>query len=146
MHPLEISGQFAGVILHSPWVTFDTTSNSFAKNRLRDLLDARALRIWSALFQGSAPSDNYLEPLKAPADWWKDLPADNFLVTAGAHEIFLDDIQDFTKKFQSVQPKVTYVVAPDGVHDELTFAGMMNLSTRQQQLVLEEWLLSTLGV
>lgn len=69
-----------GVLLVSPWVNFDQSASSFTINRLKDNLTSRGLRKWSDAYMGSAQPDNFNTPLNAPADWWRNLPADGVLV------------------------------------------------------------------
>jgi acetyl esterase/lipase len=107
MHPLEgivpvpVSGSLKGVALISPWVTFDTvTSKSFQRNKYKDGLSVEALEEWSSAYRGQAPKNQlfYQEPLAAPPQWWRSVPVQEFLVVAGADEVFVDDICEFANK------------------------------------------------
>lgn len=96
---LPPDSSFRGAALLSPWVTFDTeSSDSMRRNRAKDVLHIPSLETWSAQFTGSAPPDNYLDPLRAPAEWWVGLPIRHILLVSGADEIFVDDIDVFARK------------------------------------------------
>ena len=89
---------FKGVILLSPWVTFDQSAPAFKTNAKKDVLSGAALRKWSNAFMGDATQDNYTSPLDAPPHWWTGFPANDILVLAGGDEVFVDDIQEFAQK------------------------------------------------
>lgn len=68
------------------------------RNQAKDVLHIPSLEIWSAKFTGTAPRDNYLDPLRAPPEWWVGLPIRDVLIVSGADEIFVDDIDVFARK------------------------------------------------
>jgi acetyl esterase/lipase len=92
--------KFKGVVLSSPWVTFDQTAPAFKINAKKDILYGPVLKKWSDAFVGAAPRDNFTYPLDAAPEWWSDLPADETLVLAGGNELLVDDIKDFTDKLK----------------------------------------------
>jgi len=100
---------FKGIVLISPWVTFDQTAPAFERNAKKDTLVRTALRNWSDAFMGHAERDNYNSPLDASPDWWDGIPAEDILVLTGADELFVDDITEFAKKLQVSCP-LTYIL------------------------------------
>lgn len=98
--PLELPRPLRGVLLLSPWVSFDMTFASYATNRHKDILGPSVLERWADSFMGSAPPDNYNQPDRAPAEWWKDLLAEEVLVVAGADEVLVDSIRDLGRKIE----------------------------------------------
>ena len=48
---------------------------------------------------GAAP-DNYNQPLRAPADWWKGLQVQEVLVIAGADEVLVDYVKELGRKIE----------------------------------------------
>lgn len=137
---VNLQGKLNGVALLSPWVTFDTSSESMRTNRYRDVLAVPALERWAAIFQGSAPSDPYLEPLTAPKDWWQDLPAKNVLVLAGDDEVFVDDIQKFAAQLSSAHKDVVVHAVPGEAHDHLVMEFLLDHPRTQQRDIFEKWL------
>lgn len=98
--PDQKNSRLKGLMLLSPWVTFDGSAPSFRKNVDRDLLNPSTLKTWSDAFRGPSAIDNYLAPLLADASWWKDLPAEDVCIIGGAEEIFRDDIVFFHEKIK----------------------------------------------
>ncbi|KAL3475556.1 Alpha/Beta hydrolase protein [Aspergillus californicus] len=84
--------KLGGAFLVSPWVTFNSDSISMKRNRDKDFPDADMLHDSAMLFQGDASIDNYIDPLNAQPDWWRDLIIHDICVVAGEYEIFRDDI------------------------------------------------------
>lgn len=102
---LKNDGQsFKGLILVSPWVTFDQSAQSFTDNARKDSLSSQAVKKWSKMFMGSSPVDPYNTPLDAFDIWWKDAPVERVLILAGGDEVFRDDIQHFARKFKVCIP------------------------------------------
>lgn len=139
--PLKITGQFAGAALLSPWVTFNTTgTKSMKTNQNMDLLALSVLDNWSALFQGGAPTDYYLEPLDAPLDWWAGLPVQDILVTAGADEVFRDDIEQFAAQLKTAQLKTTLNTAQGEAHDHLIMEYGLKEPESQARAAFQQWI------
>lgn len=97
---LDISGNLRGVVLLSPWVTFEDTTASNVRNRESDIINTEHLALWSSLFMGDAPKDAYVEPLEAPDDWWRGAKTDGILLVGGSQEIMLDDIISMARKLE----------------------------------------------
>ncbi len=103
---LNLSEDLKGLILLSPWVTFDQTAPAMSQNANKDMLEKSVLKRWSDAFMGGAEDDNYNTPLMADGDWWKGLPAKEVLILAGRDELFVSDIEEFVKKLNvSVEKK-----------------------------------------
>jgi hypothetical protein len=90
---VTLSENLAGAIFVSPWITFQTDSASFTRNRGKDALGPTALTAWSKAFMGNSLRDNYNHPIDAPAEWWKGIKANKIAFVAGANELFVDDIR-----------------------------------------------------
>lgn len=109
MHPhpsvtqQRMPSDFAGLLLLSPWVTFEQSSSSFQANERKDILPKGTLKVWSDYFIGSSPIDNYSCALNAPASWWDSMPFQQIAVVAGADEVFVDDIVRMAKTFEVSQ-------------------------------------------
>lgn len=91
---------FAGLLLLSPWVTFEQSSSSFQSNEHKDLLPRGTLKTWSDYFIGNSPIDNYSAALNAPASWWETMPFQKIAVVAGDDEVFRDDVVQMAKTFE----------------------------------------------
>ncbi|KAH6874361.1 putative epsilon-lactone hydrolase [Thelonectria olida] len=117
MHPLEsvpkLKAQtpLKGMILMSPWISFDITWPSMTRNLHKDIDSLDTLREWSSDYVNGRASDNYLEPILAPRDWWMSAPVNRTLVVAGENEVFLDPITEWAARNET-----TFVVANDECH------------------------------
>lgn len=89
--PLKTEGSFAGVVLISPWVDMNSSTESITSNRRKDLLGAVALAYWAHNFFGDSPPDLWNTALMAPDEWWATVPAKEIVVTYGDDELLRDD-------------------------------------------------------
>lgn len=115
-------------------------------NRQRDILGIPVVNAWARLFKGNAPSDPYLEPLLAPEDWWKDFPAAKVQVLAGKEEIFVDDIESFTKRLSATVEGLTPTTVPGEAHDHLVMEFLYNDPRTRQRDAFEEFIKKIVGV
>ena len=100
--PLKLPQPLLGAALISPWGSFKTAASSYQRNRYKDSIDGSVLRKWSAYFMDDAAADNYNQPFRAPGSWWKELNSTvkDVIITAGADEVIVDDIQAFAEKLK----------------------------------------------
>ncbi|KAJ9637693.1 hypothetical protein H2199_007183 [Coniosporium tulheliwenetii] len=85
---------------------------SFATNAERDAFGPDSLSRWSSAFVGSNLRDEYVEPVRAGAEWW-----------AGASniaEVLVDSIMEFAAKFkEGFGERCEIVVTKDAAHEEM---------------------------
>ncbi|KAH0608080.1 uncharacterized protein H6S33_002132 [Morchella sextelata] len=97
----ELLSQIGGAIIISPWVSFDTNSESMqGYNSEHDTIFPGIMDAWSSSYLGSQEARNaYSEPIRAPEGWWSDLQGvvKRILITAGAEEVMLDDLVKFSQ-------------------------------------------------
>ncbi|KAI5294908.1 hypothetical protein KEM52_002892 [Ascosphaera acerosa] len=117
IEPYVLKEPFAGLFLVAPWVSFDTTGPSVAANEQKDFICADGLQQWADGFLAGRGSDNYSEPLKAPAEWWKDLQARETLIVVGKDDVLFSGVQDLAVKMQSVCSNLAYHAAENEPHD-----------------------------
>ncbi|KAK5788575.1 hypothetical protein VI817_009533 [Penicillium citrinum] len=144
VHPIKLDGRFSSVALLSPWVTFDTgKTRSMRLNRYKDALAIPTLNAWSSTFIGNAPLDPYLQPLKAPENWFQGLPVQRVLVLAGGDEIFVDDIREFGESLRHTFPPTIVEIVKDEAHDHLILAFLMGEQSSKQQTIFQDWILQS---
>lgn len=93
--PLSVvvpKNKFKGLVLISPWVSFDITLASFTHNPNKDYVLAETEKRWSDSYLSKDEPCIYNEPCLASAAVWKDMPVQDVLVTAGADELLIDGI------------------------------------------------------
>ncbi|KEZ43632.1 hypothetical protein SAPIO_CDS4230 [Scedosporium apiospermum] len=140
--PVHNKDRFKGVVLVSPWVTFDQTASSMKSNAGKDLLDLVTLRKWSDNFMAGTDLDFYNTPLTAGEDWWEGIAASEIAVIAGGDEIFVDDIRCFVEKLKKHQEgKFTYVEIKGEAHDAPILDYMFKLSHGEQKRAIDTWIL-----
>lgn len=96
---LEVQTPLRGMILMSPWTSFKTTWPSMTRNLDKDIDSLDALHEWSSDYLNGRTSDNYVEPILAPREWWTAAPVSKTLVVAGENEVFLDPITVWVDTF-----------------------------------------------
>lgn len=133
--PVSPVRRFRGLILLSPWVSFDVTLQSFTKAPGKDYIQAESEKTWSDSYLNKSEPCIYSEPGLASANQWKDIPVQDILVTTGADEVLLDGITTWvdhikvlllhclmllpklTWKFQVHNSNITYNIAPNEPHE-----------------------------
>ncbi|KAI0265807.1 alpha/beta-hydrolase [Gloeopeniophorella convolvens] len=118
--PPALSEPLAGVLLNSPWATFNTDAPSHKRN---DALDMVPSAMYAFLAEQVAPGvtpelHNYVEPGIAPASWWEGLDRiyGRVFITAGEHEALFDQIMDLKGKLEQHVRDTSTFVEPGGVH------------------------------
>lgn len=134
---VKLSGPLAGAILTSPWVKFPTDDDSATRNAGSDFVCKEAAVRWGAAFQGmyflssfgvdilltknplgSAPYDNYTQPLLSPNDWFSDLNkvVKGIIVTGGEMEVLIDSIDAIAQRLKASPASTEYVRSLGGAH------------------------------
>jgi len=101
------STAFRAALFLSPWVSFDTSHPSYARNAQSDMFDHVPLETWSSAFlgsnkrQGIRMGDSYSEPLIAEPSWWNGVHkvVSQVMIWGGGGEILIDGIKAFAEKF-----------------------------------------------
>ena len=110
-----------GAVMISPWISFETSSPSFERNKHSDYLTKVALNKASGAFIGpDAKHDAYSQPVDAPADWWTEVAnkaVDDVLIWGGGGEVLIDGITKFAENvisgFEANSPTIR-AISPDG--------------------------------
>jgi hypothetical protein len=97
-------------------------------------------------FRSHCPSDAYIEPLLAEADWWKDLMVENIMVVVGTDEVLLDGIKSFTCKLQSGlgEEHVSKTLLDGTSHVACNLDPIFGYDRGTMGTAVEEWLRSKL--
>ncbi len=83
--------QLLGAYVISPWVSMKYDSESFKQNASRDYISAKSMAACTEMWNPSH-AQVWGELLAGDVDFWRNLPVDKLLLTAGGWECFLDDI------------------------------------------------------
>ncbi|KUJ19772.1 alpha/beta-hydrolase [Mollisia scopiformis] len=126
--PVQMDGSLKGVVLTSPWISFEMNAESFERNGGRDVVSIQAGTTWSTAFlrcpwPHSSAIDAYNQPggSLVSASWFKDYPSvvDEVLIVCGSDEVLVDGITDFQRKLKEGmgEERVRFVVGVDEYHD-----------------------------
>ena len=157
--PLEISERFAGFILVSPWVSLDTSGPSWDENSLRDVIDSRAIQPWAELVKAGATQNgrslttelSWLEPSKAPTDWWKGTEkiVQHVLITYGEREVLKDSVKLFVERFKEgvkgEMVDVTVLEDKGGIHIGPTLDANRGREPGDVAKIIAGWAFERLG-
>jgi acetyl esterase/lipase len=97
---LDVREPLKGAILLSPWVSFSPDWPSMVHNGHKDIDAQEVTARWSQLYLNEKASNNYIEAVDAPEEWWDGIHVGQTLVLAGADEVLIDPIKAWTTKFQ----------------------------------------------
>ena len=93
-------GKIKAVVLVAPWVSFKFDWPSYQTNKFKDCLDLQTLKAWSEQYTAGKASNNFMEAVEAPANWWEGVHVEDLLCTAGGDEVFLDSISAWVERYR----------------------------------------------
>ncbi|KAF2858433.1 alpha/beta-hydrolase [Piedraia hortae CBS 480.64] len=132
---------------------FATTDASVVRNKGSDLIGTGVAHRWSAMFLGPHASDPYCEALKAPPEWFANLPVltDRVLLWGGGGELLIDSICDLAKVLKGViGDKLEFVEEPMAAHEAFIMDKALGYGTRGEKAegtaVIEQWVGRQLSV
>lgn len=151
---VHLASPLLGAVLISPWVSFDTTAPSFERNKWKDCIGIEAGKKWSTAFMAcpwphSEASDFYNQASTAPSEWWEGLKVGSVLITAGAEEVLLDGIREFSKTLSKGfgGDKVECFIAEGECHDQPNVDLQLGFTEKNEGLQAKEvkrWILNRL--
>jgi acetyl esterase/lipase len=152
---VDLKGEeIKGAVLISPWVDFSTDSESWTRNKYKDVLCAEAGNQWSSAFLGEAyphtkTSDYYNQATTAPESWWEGLPVEKILIVAGEEEVLVDGIVKFEGKLRKGlgEDRVELVVVNGEYHDQPSVdlqMGYKESEEGEQAKLIKRWIGSKL--
>lgn len=168
--PTPPSGPFAGVLVISPWISFD---NYTYQDDGVDFIPTETIRSWASLMieqntikfgdskpgkrrsDGSRPllepktnvEGYWLQPNYAPEEWWRDTYkyASHILLTYGTKEAMSGDIEQFGEQldraFRGTKVGVKVVSETDGVHSGPLLATLLAKSEDPFMETILEWVI-----
>jgi len=144
---------FAGIVLMSPWLIFDSESDSFLNNKC-DILSKKSLLAWGRFIREDTVEEGntnesrgfWVEPRKAPVEWWRgtDKVSQHFLLTYGDREALKDDIIEFGKTLQTgvegTGVEVKVVGDPSGLHIDPTIDAYFGREVKDLTKIIAGWI------
>jgi acetyl esterase/lipase len=117
---LTLPSPLNGVFLISPWVSFSTDAKSIEENKENDMFPIASMVDWAGKYVTPEERNNYSEPVRAKAEWWKDAPVDSILMVCGDSEMFRDDTMVFAETLTEAGLNLEFVNCPLETHVECT--------------------------
>ncbi|KAL0635786.1 hypothetical protein Q9L58_005219 [Maublancomyces gigas] len=136
---ISLSEPLAGLLLLSPWVTFIVTAPSCRTNSNKDYLIPNNISGVANLFIDEIDYNEYSVPLSADSGWWRNLPAKQTLLVYGDHEVFRDDIREFSENMKEVE-NLTVVNCQREVHVACIFDAEFGLESMDMAKTVFAWL------
>jgi acetyl esterase/lipase len=146
---LTLSSDLCGLVVLAPWVSFNTTIDSFTRNKYKDYIALPGGHRWSAAFMGtpwphSSNADPYNQAVMAPESWWEDVKVQEILVVAGDEEVLIDDIKVWANVLKRVLGKrVTTFYGQEG-HDLPNLDIRLGAPEGDSAKTMKEWIASRL--
>ncbi|PVH77428.1 putative epsilon-lactone hydrolase [Cadophora sp. DSE1049] len=145
-YELKIAKSLKGVVLLSPWVSFDTDFPSVDRNVEKDIEDRGVLKKMADLYLNGHSTNPYIEPLIASGEWWKGVKLEKALIVAGSDEVHLDSIDIFVRRFTASNLETTFVVARNECHiAPIVWPAFGDLHETEQEKAIKAWMKSNLG-
>ncbi|MCJ1237525.1 hypothetical protein MMC14_005511 [Varicellaria rhodocarpa] len=138
--PLEMPALLKGMVLLSPWTSFDISFNSYSTNEYKDLVEISAVQAWSEAYVTSAALDVYNSPDKAPVGWWAGMKVGDVLITGGADERMIDTIRDVGETIKAAYPRTTLFIAEKEFHDQPVLRYVLDLEEGEQARMTKAWI------
>jgi acetyl esterase/lipase len=136
---LELTSPLAGLLLVSPWVSFESTSASFKTNATADIHMGPQMHQWARDFANEDEQDNYTEAILAPVDWWKGMQAKSVLNLSGTKELFLTDIVELEKTMKKAGVNVETVECELQVHIDCMLDAQTGLPPGDMSFAIWKW-------
>ena len=141
LEKLNLKEKLRGMILISPWVSFDTRTKSNEEGKGRDIVVRKVADKWIDTYVGLRESDLYMQPAKAELSWWKDAPVEETLICAGGSECLRDSITVWVGKWEFVNPCTTFVLARDEVLDAPIYdSNLPGYKEMETEKAAKQWL------
>lgn len=95
---------------------------------------------YTDLYAGGAARNNYLEPIRADATWWKNFPAKRILNVYGEYEIFVSDIVKLGRSLKDAGTSVETVECEKHVHIDAILDEQVGLPSGEMAHRVWQWL------
>jgi acetyl esterase/lipase len=135
---LKLREPLKSLLLIAPWTSYDVkTFKSAQSNRFRDVIDPSIAEVWSGDYLAGVPSNPYAEACLADAEWWRgaEKKVEQVICVAGSHELLIDAVTDWVKKYRSVTPAghIEFVVGHEEIHTAPIIEPVLGDSTPTKQ-------------
>jgi len=142
IEPLKLDEPLAGMLLISPWVSYQTDNPSWKENKDKDIVPAECLHILTDAYLDSGDRNNFSEPHQADVSWWRNIPAKSILNVYGGYECFRDDIAEVGKALKDAGNQVQNVACAKQVHIDCVLDAQAEMEPGDMSHEIWNWLSS----
>lgn len=135
--------QLKAALCISPWVTMKYNSASCQENEEIDMLTKERMELFTRSFK---PSEGHVwaDMLAGDMSFWSQIPLKHILLTAGALEIFREDVIAMDSRLDGARENgtsVKLVVAQGEVHDQTVLDFALGTEHSQTTVAIYQWCL-----
>jgi acetyl esterase/lipase len=117
VQPFKLTSPLAGALLICACASFSSASESFQTNADKDIVSGSVMDMLGPVYVGEGKqTDEFSEPIRADAAWWKDLPVRKLLNVYGEYEMFKDDVVQLGGTLKDAGCDVETLESPKHVH------------------------------
>lgn len=142
--PVQLAEPLAGVLLISPWISFDETTKSFKECQDTDICGVTLLSDMFNSYIAPRQRNNWSEPLLAESSWWRGFPAKSVLNIWGEVEMLRDAICKLGTNLASAGVNVQNVECPLHVHVDCVLDAQSGMGWGEMSKDIWTWLSTTL--
>jgi acetyl esterase/lipase len=140
LKPLKLEEPLAGLLLISAWVSFQSDSQAYLRNRSKDIHTGGAMHEWADDFALESERNKWSEPIQADALWWKAFPVNKTMNIWGDYELFQDDIAKFGQVLEAAGAGIRNVECPLQVHIDCILDAQTGLEVGPMSTETWKWL------
>lgn len=151
LHPLEgvphlkLEEPLAGVLLISPWISFDETTNSYKENQSTDICGPILLKEMVEGYIAPEQRNAWSEPILANSSWWNGFPAKTVLNIWGEIEMLRDAVATMGDTLTSARVNVKNIECPLHVHVDCVLDASSGLEYGNMATEIWGWLNNALS-
>ncbi|KAL2847073.1 alpha/beta hydrolase fold-domain-containing protein [Aspergillus pseudodeflectus] len=139
---VTLEAPIRGLVLICPWVSFDSNSASYLENAARDVIFPGQVHDWANAFACPSERNEYSEPIRASAGWWKGIPTEQTLIVCGNDEVFKDDIQRLGMTMAEAGLNVQVSTCSKQIHIDCILDEQHGLDPGPMSHAIWDWLVS----
>ncbi|EXJ92458.1 hypothetical protein A1O3_01009 [Capronia epimyces CBS 606.96] len=143
--PLKLKEPLAGVLLYSAMVSFGTESESWTANKDKDCVAPISMQKLGPAYVDEKDLNEYSDPLRADAAWWRGIPAKSILNIYGGEECFKSHIVEFGDKLVEAGNPVENVECSTEVHIDWVLDLQAGLEPAEMRVRILDWLSKVFG-
>ena len=132
--------QLRALALINPFISMSYSAKSFQENAHLDMITADSVQFFVENWQPA--HEIWAEPILATGDFWRTLPVQKVLISAGTLESFRDDILQFSTMLSTAVDDCTVVTGEKEIHCQCAIDSAMALPPSGSAIEVLAWMKS----